>query len=120
MTFKGEPRPKAYCLRRGSVGCAEPYTIGFAAESLSGAAEETYCGINQDGGLQPETSVTCEAVRDLIDNTSCTTNTDCGEGQGGLCQTVGLVMNKCTYACSGSAECLSTRMCDAPTTPYCH
>ncbi|MEN9581251.1 MAG: hypothetical protein RJA70_4260 [Pseudomonadota bacterium] len=119
MTYKGVARPKAYCLRRVATTCAEPYTIPFDAVSLSTASSESYCGINQNGGLKPETSVTCEAVSDLIGNKSCTVAADCGGGEGGLCKTVGGVTNKCTYSCSGSSECIATRTCDE-LQPYCH
>jgi hypothetical protein len=112
MTYKGAPRDKAYCLRRVAAVCSEPYAISYAAGSLSGATSEQYCGINQDGGLKPETSVTCEAVRDLIGNKSCTSDADCGGGEGGLCKTVGPFPNKCSYSCATDSECPSTRSCD--------
>jgi hypothetical protein len=118
MTFQGTPRDGGYCLKTFASGCARPYTVPTTPPrvSLSGAEAAQYCGIN-------EAVTTCEALLDLATNKDCTTDTDCGaEGlDDARCETVSLVMNKCTYGCAGvDAECPPTRACGTTTgNEYC-
>jgi hypothetical protein len=85
--------------------------------SLSGAPEDDYCVINQD-------YTTCEAMLDLVGSGACTDPEDCGDGQGGLCKTVGATANRCTYQCSVADECAGTLACNNAGQPggvtYCH
>ncbi len=122
MSFAGSPRPGGYCLPRQNPSCSRPYTLPFSAPSLSGVASESYCGIDQNGDVTNGNAgaVTCEAVRDLLDDVSCGNDSDCGDGEGGICGTVGGSPNKCSYTCSASARCPLSFSCDAPTTPYCN
>ncbi len=118
MHFKGTPREGGYCLQLVSEGtCTRPYTSGVVAESLSGAGEAEYCGINQD-------LVTCEAAHDGVVAKGCSANTDCGaEGlDDGLCRDFGgLVGSICTYECSVATECSNGQICPdkAPDPDYC-
>jgi hypothetical protein len=59
MEFMDVPRAGGFCLRRSAMTCTRPYTVPLVTTSLSGAAEETYCGIDQ-------TTTRCEAVLDLV------------------------------------------------------
>jgi hypothetical protein len=115
MTFNGTTQGN-YCLQRvasaGASGCAAPYSVAIASVSTSAAPSENYCGINQ-------TSTTCEAVVDMIASKTCSVDTDCGNGQGGLCKTVGTNPNRCTIPCSESTECTGIRTCTGAV-PYCH
>jgi hypothetical protein len=96
-----------YCLQRfaavSSTGCKQPYilmpgTLG----STSGASAESYCGIN-------ESITTCEALLDLASGTiTCSVDSDCGKGKGGLCKTVGGTPSRCTIPCGSGAECLAS------------
>lgn len=76
MEFNGEPRNQAYCLvRRSQVSeCARPFVVVIPAVSLSGASEESYCGIAQE-------KVTCEAVLDLLQSRTCPGEQDAPRGQ---------------------------------------
>ncbi len=122
MEFNGTPRTGGFCLKRVVKTCARPFKIPLAAASLSGAASETYCGIDQD-------NVTCEAVLDLSvatcaadDGCGCTRDagSKCiGSGQGGLCRTVGVDPNRCTYTCGVPDHCPSGTTCTGAQ-PYCH
>ena len=125
MEFDGADRVGGFCLRRVTKSCNAPFTVTFATASLSGAASESYCGIDQ-------ANVTCEAVLDLGAGRSCSDglDTSCGcsrdaggactsPGKGGLCQTVGGVAEKCTYQCATALECPGTRTCTFDD-PYCH
>ena len=125
MKIMGTLRPGGFCLRRVAKTCAQPYKIPLVAVSLSAAPSETYCGINQD-------ATRCEAVVDLTTNgakcpdsqdTSCGCIRDkngvcMGAGQGGLCKTVGVDANRCTYACGGPEQCPSGYACGG--VGYCH
>ena len=116
MTFKGAAHGTGgYCLQRVSAGCSSPYSASFTATSLSGAASEAYCGINQN-------ATTCEAVLDLIHSKACTADTDCGGSQGGLCKAISVVppANRCTIPCGSSDQCTDGKSCSPPTTPWCH
>jgi len=121
MTFKGAAHGN-YCLQRyspiSSVGCGRPYFLmSDSIASVSGAAAETYCGVNQS-------ATTCEAVLDLIASAPCSTDNNCGQGSGGLCKTVGGTPNRCTIPCIVTAECVASpapgSVCSPPTTPWCH
>ena len=81
-------------------GCARPFlSILSDRMSLSGAAEEDYCGID-------EMTVSCEAVRALIESQTCPGGTD-GEcaADGALCRMVGAAPNRCTYTCGSPDDC---------------
>jgi hypothetical protein len=68
--------------------------------SLSGAAIDDYCGIN-------ENLATCPAVRALLADTEC----DPSDGDGdcpdpaGLCRELPGAVNRCTYLCASIVEC---------------
>ncbi len=119
MTFQGDPRPGGYCLPRAQGGCDQPFGSVYSTASLSGTTSESYCSINQNGGLNPANAVTCEAVRDLLDNATCSADEDCGDGEGGRCATVGGNPNRCTYVCGSTASCPSDRTCADSTTDLC-
>lgn len=104
LNFDGQPHG-SYCMKRQSAGCSRPYLSPLTAASLSGAASEGYCGINQ-------ALTTCEAIRDLSSSETCQADDDCGEGLGGLCATVGIAANRCTYQCGSADECTGTYTCD--------
>jgi len=107
----------SYCLKDASVaGCVRPFGIAISATSLDGHASP-YCGIN-------ETLTTCEAVHALVVDTTCASDAECPEG--GLCRTVGLTANRCTYQCGFASECIPAPVagstCGAGTTgsvSYC-
>ncbi len=90
-----------FCLKVFAPGgCEQPYAIRISdRESLSGDPLESYCGINED-------LATCEAVRALINNERCDGGNDqeCPQPSG-LCREVGNLQNRCSYACSGVAQC---------------
>jgi hypothetical protein len=125
MEYNGVARPGGYCLKRASKTCTRPLTVTFSVKSLSGAAAESYCGVDQD-------NVTCEAVTDMVSSASCADglDTSCGcvrdengacvaAGMGGLCKTVGGVPKTCTIACGSANHCLSGNTCTIDD-PYCH
>jgi hypothetical protein len=125
LTFGGVPRTGGFCLRRVAKTCAKPYKTPTTAVSLSAASTDTYCGIDQE-------NVRCEAVLDLISVASCGDGlaSSCGcprdtdgkctaAGAGGLCQTVGVDANRCTYACGLSDQCPAGTTCSGAQ-PYCH
>ena len=100
MQYGGADRDGGYCLRPVSSGCEQPFSVSIAARaSLSGATAMDFCGID-------ETRASCEAVRGLLDNAMCPGGTDAEcPGPGGLCRTVGVLSNRCTYECAGASEC---------------
>jgi hypothetical protein len=113
MNFMGTARTGGYCLKQADTGCVQPFSTPTAARaSLSGAAAEVYCGINED-------VTTCEAVLDLIDDSICTFDTDCGVAglDDGLCESVNFIANRCSYACSLGSACPSGAAC--PSMTYC-
>ncbi len=125
MQFNGTMRPGGYCLKRASKTCSRPLTVTFSTKSLSDAAAESYCGVDQ-------TAVTCEAVTDMVASTSCADglDTSCGcsrggngaclaPGVGGLCRTVGGVPKTCSVACGTANECISGKTCTIDDA-YCH
>jgi hypothetical protein len=118
MAFNGAPHG-AYCLQAASVGCASPYKVTTNVASLSGAAAEDYCGINQ-------VATTCEALLDLAASKVCTVDTDCGNGLGGLCKNVAAstapVDLRCTIPCDSSPQCLGSapgNTCSDTLNGYC-
>ncbi|MCA9581912.1 MAG: hypothetical protein KC416_08955, partial [Myxococcales bacterium] len=89
----------AYCLRKVSAGCAEPFGVVINGVSVSGDPKTDYCGIDQ-------AALTCDAVRRLLDNQGCPSGkaSDC-KAEAAVCAMVGVFANRCTYACSGVAQC---------------
>lgn len=125
MKYNGTPRPNGFCLRRVSKTCTKPYKIAISAASLSGAKSESYCGIDQD-------SVRCEAVLDLVQSRACGGGMDseCGcardkdgncteAGVSGLCRTVGVDTDQCTYQCGVDNDCPVGKSCLGLGTTYC-
>jgi hypothetical protein len=120
MTFNGSTHGTGgYCLQTvtstGTSGCSAPYSVAISAGSLSGATTEDYCGIN-------DAKTTCEALLDLAGSKSCSLDTDCGGGDGGLCKTVGTNPNRCSIPCGSISECLSSgpgSICSGTTGGYC-
>jgi hypothetical protein len=135
MTYNGTAHGK-YCLEAVSSGCDKPFgstsVMKVTTVSISGAAVDDYCGINQE-------LVTCEAIRDMLDfddKTRCgnasgvATDSLCGchrdstgtctdAGTGGLCRSINGA-NRCTIQCGGGAECSSNYTCNTAETPkYC-
>ena len=135
MTFNGSPHGN-YCLEAVSSGCDQPFgntsVMKVTAASVSGAAAEDYCGINQ-------ATVTCEAIRDMIDSdnkircgnaSGVATDSLCGchrdpagactdAGTGGLCRSINGA-NRCTIQCGGGTDCSSNYTCNTVTPPnYC-
>lgn len=116
MEFQGEPREGGYCLKLGAMGCERPLTVPTPARtSLSGAEAEVYCGVS-------ESRTTCEAILDLLADEGCTTPSDCGVPglDDARCETVNLVLNRCTYSCDLSNQCPNTVNCGGPSEDkYC-
>jgi hypothetical protein len=125
MMFMGVARPGGFCLRRFAKTCSAPYfKTPTDLASLSGAAAEAYCGIDQD-------STRCEAVLDLVNSAACPDgkDTSCGcsrgssgactsDGAGGLCKTVLGSANICTIPCAVAAQCKAPLTCGGVS--YCH
>lgn len=89
----------SFCLRVATSGCSEPFLVDLSArDTISGTSGLTFCGIN-------EALATCEAVLGLLDNARCDGGEDTECPEGGICRTVGVAANRCTYACSGTAQC---------------
>jgi hypothetical protein len=107
MTYDGARYPNegiGFCLKSIDLGgsCANPYRIVVRRTSLSGAAADDYCGINED-------LATCQAVRALLADTPCNpvnADQDCPQ-PAGLCRELPGVLNRCTYLCSDVVECKS-------------
>ena len=125
MKYNGTLRPNGFCMRRASKICARPYKIPLTTVSLSGVASESYCGIDQD-------NVRCEAVLDLVQSRACAGGDDtlCGcsrdkdgnctdNGTSGLCRTVGVDANQCTYQCGVDNDCPVGKSCLGAGTTYC-
>ncbi len=100
MDFAGATRNQAFCLQtRASGDCPDMYNITINRASVSGAAAEDYCGIN-------ENLTTCEAIDSRGE--SCTQNSECGAAglDDGICDLVGFDLDLiCTIPCASSAEC---------------
>jgi hypothetical protein len=125
MEFQGVARSGGFCLRRRIKTCVRPYLILITAESLSGAASEEYCGIDQE-------ATRCEAVLDLFHSSACPDGQDssCGcsrdtegnctdAGAGGLCRTVGVFATQCTYQCGALNDCFTGLTCGGDSPMYC-
>jgi hypothetical protein len=100
MWFGDTPRATGYCLYpTGHDLCEQPFVFPVPGEreSLSGAPAALYCGVN-------ESLTTCEAVRALVDDRLCESDSDCPEG--GLCRQVAEVGLRCTYECTHGTQCL--------------
>jgi hypothetical protein len=107
MTYDGLRYPNegiGFCLKSIELGgsCANPYRIVVRRTSLSGAAADDYCGINED-------LATCQAVRALLASTPCNPvngDQDCPQ-PAGLCRELPGMLNRCTYLCSSVVECVT-------------
>jgi hypothetical protein len=107
MTYDGLRYPNeeiGFCLKSIELGgsCANPYRIVVRRTSLSGAAADDYCGINED-------LATCPAVRALLADTPCNPvngDQDCPQ-PAGLCRELPGMLNRCTYLCSSVVECVT-------------
>lgn len=89
-------------------GCSQPYEAGaINRESVSGAPATNYCGLAEE-------FTTCAAIKDLTDGKVCSSDNDCGSGSGeGRCETVNFSADtKCTYSCTGNAQCESGFDCN--------
>ncbi|MEC9441589.1 MAG: hypothetical protein VYE40_10840 [Myxococcota bacterium] len=107
MTFGDPAMPHgSFCLKVASTGCAQPYSILIDSPSVSGAASENYCGINQ-------TNTTCEAIGSLRSNTTCSTDDECGAPglEDGRCENLSLGL-RCTISCTADSRCLQDQTCD--------
>lgn len=112
LTFGGASQG-GFCLRQESATCVEPYSTRITRASLSRAASANYCGFS-------EQRTSCPAIRALLSNRACPNgSTDC-DAPGAMCGTVGTLMQRCTYACTLSAECPAAAPCPtAGTNRYC-
>lgn len=116
MAFKGSAHG-AYCLIRAmSVNlCPRPYSVGIEAISLSGAPQEAYCGLNQN-------ATTCEAVFSTFNVVTCSADSQCGGGQGGLCRQViggSSPPKTCTIPCASNDQCMIGKSCTSASGGYC-
>ncbi|HTV17383.1 MAG TPA: hypothetical protein VMG12_01890 [Polyangiaceae bacterium] len=112
MTFQQMSRASGYCLRPFAVDCNAPWATETPARgSLSGAAPEPYCGIN-------EALTTCEAIADARSLAPCSNDdsTQCGcprdpngsctsPGEGGVCRFCDINECACDYPCDSDSEC---------------
>jgi len=125
MQYNGAPREGGFCLRRVAKACEPPFVIPLSVGSLSGAAAEDYCAINQQNNR-------CEAVLDLQRSRACplSMDTQCGcerdqdnncasSGEAGLCRTVGVFANRCTYRCGVDDDCPTGRTCTGTSPKHC-
>jgi hypothetical protein len=95
-------------LKAPSPGCQQPFGVAVNKASISGAAAKNYCGIDQD-------RATCEAVNAMLAGWVCSgMDGKCGPQNmpevsvpGALCKQVGLLPNRCTYACANAQQCPS-------------
>jgi hypothetical protein len=103
MTFgAGGAAHGSYCLKDGLVaGCDQPSAIPITGRTSLDGHSSPYCGIN-------EMVTTCEAVNGLVNNQMCPAGLDTECPEGGLCRTVGLTANRCTYPCGFAVQCLPT------------
>lgn len=109
LEFQGAPQG-GYCINLKAAGCSRPFTVTVTSDSLSGAGEAEYCGID-------ESATTCPAVLALVDAASCPGGDDaeCADA-GGQCGTVGGVANQCTIPCGDALQCTGGRTCPSA---YC-
>ena len=108
MQFAGSARTSGYCMKRVSTGCERPYASSpIRRTSLSGAAAEDYCGID-------EIKSTCEAIAGLIADAECPDGADAACGRdGSICRNVNGLAHRCTYACDATAQCPSAFSCSS-------
>ncbi len=108
MQFAGAARSSAYCMKRVATGCERPYASSpIRRTSLSGAAAEDYCGID-------ELKATCEAISGLLADAECSDGTDAACGRdGSICRSVNGLAHRCTYACDAAAQCPSAFSCNS-------
>ena len=107
MEYEGQPYPDpltGFCLKSIELAgsCTNPYRIVIRRTSLSGAAADDYCGINED-------LATCEAVRALLADEPCNPengDSDCPQPSG-LCRELPGVLDRCTYLCGSVVECVT-------------
>ncbi len=113
----GTPRETGHCLRQESAGCSNPYRYLITRTSLSGAAAEPYCGIDEERS-------TCEAIAALYADADCTEDGACTidgtdtEVPGAVCGRVSGADGKCTYECTTSLYCPAAVPCGG-TSGYC-
>jgi hypothetical protein len=107
LEYQGQPREHAYCMKRTAAGCARPFAATpLTRASRSGAAAETYCGID-------ELSTTCEAITALVDDTACGEHDAACVAPGAMCRSVNGVENRCTYSCGAASQCPAGFTCGA-------
>ena len=90
-----------FCLKTTDGGCVQPYSVTLTnRESLSGEPADDYCGVR-------EQLATCPAVKALAEGVECPTGDplQCPQPSG-LCEQVGDLPNRCTYACEVAQHCL--------------
>ncbi|MCA9577731.1 MAG: hypothetical protein KC668_19990 [Myxococcales bacterium] len=111
MNFQGTALG-GFCLR-ATPGCTPPFNTGITATSLSGFESATYCGIYQN-------ATSCDAVRNVFQSRQCPTGaaSEC-MAPGALCETVGVVENRCTYACSTASACVPSGPASTCNAGYC-
>jgi hypothetical protein len=125
MTYNSVPRVGGFCLRRVAKSCERPFKIPAEGKSLSGALAEAYCGINQE-------TTRCEAILDHLRSQGCpgmmdsqcgclrdSDNKCVGSGLAGLCRTVGVDADRCTYRCGINDDCPEGRTCSSTSPKYC-
>jgi hypothetical protein len=96
-----------YCMKVAATGCMRPYGTPLTRDSLSGKPAQPYCGLS-------ELYASCEALRALDENKTCTgTDDSCGV-DGGRCETVNFIANSCSYACRSALECPPEVPCGGP------
>lgn len=97
-----------FCLKQLSSGCVRGYANQpIMRASLSGAASDTYCGVD-------ESSNSCAAVLLAKMSKACTNDESCG-APGARCETVNGLANTCTYSCAAAADCVITsQQCGGP------
>jgi hypothetical protein len=96
-----------FCLDEVDGTCDQPFAVAINGPSISGAAATDYCGVNQD-------LTTCQAVLALVLNWRCSgTDGMCSPDgiepevpvPGSVCEPVGVLGDRCTYACEGAIQC---------------
>ena len=104
MFWGGERYPDSetgFCLKTTDGGCQQPYSVTLRNRgSLSDAPPDEYCGIREE-------LATCPAVNALVDGLECPTGDpqECPQPSG-LCEQVGDLQDRCTYACQIAQQCL--------------
>ena len=99
-------------LRTGTIACRRPLSAVTSPYKVNLKLRECI-----RRGQQPITAVstrqlqTCEAVVDMIASKSCTVDSSCGNGQGGLCKNFAVsgapTDLRCTIPCVAASECLA-------------